>query len=216
MPDVPMPLRHAARRLMRGSGAAVTAALTLALGLGATTMVFAVVRTVLLRPLPYPAPDRLVHLSHTLVVGGVLRVEQSDATLLYYSRHNRVFAHFGGYQPVAAALAADAGAEAERVAASRVTADLFPTLAVAPLRGRVFTAGDDRPGATPVAVIGERLWMRKYGGDPDLLQRRVSIDGVPHAIVGIMPATFRFPAADTELWVPMRLDPAHTESATLD
>jgi predicted permease len=216
MAHLPLPLHHAARRLVRGRGVTVAAVLTLGLGLGAVTAVFTVVRSVLLRPLPYPAPDRLVFLSHTLVVGGVLHADQSDATLLSYGRHNRSFAHFGGYQVGAAAVADEGGADAERVASSRVTAELFPALAVPALAGRVFTDADDRPGAAPVAVIGERLWTRKYGGDPRLLHRLVSIDGVPHQIVGIMPASFRFPAADTELWVPMRLDPARTESATFD
>jgi putative ABC transport system permease protein len=211
-----MPLRHAARRLLRAPGVTAAAVLTLALGLGAATAGFAVVRGVLLRPLPYPSPDRLVSLSHTLVVGGLLQADQSDATLLYYGRHNRTLAQLGGYQVAAAAVAAEGGTDAERVAASRVTAGLFPALGVMPLRGRTFSEADDRPGAAPVVVIGERLWTRKYGADARLLQRMVSIDGVPHEVIGIMPATFRFPGADTEVWIPMRLDPARTESATFD
>jgi len=212
----PVPLRHAARRLRRGRFVSAAAVLTLTLGLGATTTVFAVVRSVLLRPLPFPDADRLVSLSHTLVVGGVLEADQSDATLLSYARHNRAFAHFGGYQIIAAALAPDRSGEAERVGAARVTADLFPALGVPPLRGRGFSDADDRPAAARVVVIGERLWARKYGRDPALLQRMVTIDGVPHEVIGIMPERVRFPAPDTELWVPMRLDPARTESATFD
>lgn len=209
-------LRRAARRLTRARGFTVTAILTLTLGLGATTAVFSVVNAVLLRPLPYPAADRLVSLSHTLVVGGTMRVDQTDASILFYQRHNRVFTHLGGYQAVAAGVGPASGRDAERVPAARVTADLFPTLHVPPLRGRVFTESDDRPGAAPVAIIGERLWVRKYGRDPEILNRRVNIDGVPHDLVGIISADVRFPASDTELWLPMRLDPAKTESATFD
>ena len=148
--------------------------MTLTLGLAATITVFTLVNTVLLRPLPYPDPERLVSLSHTLVVGGSMRVEQSDASLLFYPRHQRAFTHFGGYQLTAAALGPVSGADAERVPASRVTADLFPTLGVVPLRGRLFDESDDRPGASPVAVLAERLWRRKYGGEPGILNRRLS------------------------------------------
>jgi len=204
MAHVPVPLRHAARRLMRARGVTAAAVLTLALGLGAATTVFAVVRGVLLRPLPYPDAERLVSVSHTLIAGGLLHADQSDATLLAYARHARALSHFGGYQVVAAAVAAEDGTGAERVAAIRATADLLPALGVAPLAGRGIDVNDDRPGAAPVAVIGERLWARKYGADPRLLHRLVPIDGVPHEIVGIMPAAFRFPSPDTELWLPMR------------
>jgi predicted permease len=209
-------LRHAARRLMQARGFSGAAILTLALGLGATTAVFTVVNAVLLRPLPYPASERLVSLSHTLVVAQPFSVNQSDTSLLFYPRHQRSFTDVGGYQPVAAALGPMAGSDAERVAAARVTADLFPALGVSPLRGRVFSADDDRPGAAPVAAIGERLWRRKYGGDPAMLNRGLEIDGVIHDVVAVMPAAFRFPAPDTQLWVPMRLDPTRTDSATFD
>ncbi|MGH7553084.1 MAG: ABC transporter permease, partial [Longimicrobiales bacterium] len=132
-------LHLASRRLIHARGLAFAAILTLALGLAATTTVFTLVNAVLLRPLPYPTPDRLVSLSHTLVVGGDLRVDQSDASILFYSRHHRAFSHFGGYQAMAAGVGPANGAEAERVPAGRVTAELFPTLGVAPLRGRLFS-----------------------------------------------------------------------------
>ena len=209
-------LRHAARRLVRARGFSIAALATLTLGLGATTTVFTVVNAVLLRPLSYPEPDRLVSLSHTLVAGGTLRVDQSDASLLFYRRHNSAFAHLGGYQASAAALAPIGGVDAERVAAGRVTADLFPALRVTPLRGRLFTDTDDRPAAPPVAILAERLWARKYGRDQGIVHRRIEIDGVPHEIVGILPDAVRIPASDTELWLPLRLDPAKTDSASFD
>ncbi len=194
----------------------VTATLTLAAGLCAATAVFSLVNTVLLRPLPYPEPDRLVSLSHTLVVGGTVRVDQTDASLLFYGRHQRTFTHLGGYQAASAGLGPIGSTDAERVPAGRATAGLFPALRVSPLRGRVFTEADDRPGAPPVALIGERLWARKWGRDPSILNRQVAIDGEAHEIVGIMPSSLHFPASETEVWVPMRLNPAKTESATFD
>ena len=209
-------LHHAARRLVYARGLTLAAILTLTLGLAATTTVFTVVNAVLLRPLPYPVPDRLVSLSHTLVVGGSLRVDQSDASILFYHRHHRAFTHLGGYQVTAAGVGPVSGTDAERVPAGRVTADLFAALGVSPLRGRLFLESDDQPGAAPVVVFAERLWRRKYGGDPGILNRRLEIDRVLHEVIGIMPAAVRFPASDTELWLPMRLDPAKTESATFD
>jgi putative ABC transport system permease protein len=89
-------VRHAARRLVRARSFAAAAVLTLAVGLGATTTVVSIVHAVLVRPLPYAAPDRLVSLSHTLVVGGALQVDQTDASILFYRRHNRAFTHLGG------------------------------------------------------------------------------------------------------------------------
>src|SRR6185503_2201975 len=112
-------------------------------------------------------------------------------------RHNRAFSSLGGYQLAAAGLGPVSGTDAERVLAGRVTADVFPALRVSPLRGRLFTESDDTPGAAPVVVIGERLWTRKYGRDPGIVDRRLEIDGVPTVVIGIVAAGVRFPAADT-------------------
>jgi putative ABC transport system permease protein len=209
-------LRLAARRLAHDRGFLFAATITLALGIGSTTAVFTVINAVLLRPLPYPRADRLVSLSHTLVVGGTLRVDQTDASILFFTRHARSFTHLGGYQPTAAALAPAGGRDAERVQAGRITAGLLPALGVSPLRGRFFNESDDRPGAAPVAIISERLWTRKFGADPTIVNRALQIDGVSQEVIGIMPARLRFPSADTELWLPLRLNPAKTESATFD
>src|SRR5579864_8614054 len=208
--------RHAARRLARAWRFSLAVVLMLALGLGATTTVFAVLDTVLFRPLPYPEPDRLVTLSHTLVVNGTLRVNQTDASLLFLERHHRPFASIGGYQVSSAGLGPAGGTEAEHVSATRVTAGFFPTLGVAPLRGRFFTESDDRPNAAPVAILSERLWARKYGSDPGVVGKQLDVDGVPSEIVGIVAAGVRFPTPATELLVPMRLDPATTDSASFD
>lgn len=207
---------HAVRRLRRSPGFTVAAFLTLAAGLAAPTAVFGVVHAVLLTPLPYPQPDRIVTTYHTLEVGHPLRVGQSDASLLFYARHTRAFSAFGGYEAGAAAFAPAAGEDAERVTAAHVTSGVFDTLRVAPMRGRLFTGADDRPGSTPVVILSERLWKRRFGADPGVLDRAVAIDGTPHEVVGILPDAVRFPASDTEAWLPLHLDPAHTDSATFD
>src|SRR5258706_12131419 len=170
-------LQLAVRRLSRSRGFTFSAFLTLAVGLGAATTIFSIVYAVLLRPLPYPKPERLVSLSHTLQVRGTLHVDQTDASILFYRRHNRAFEQFGGYQASAAALGATAGRDAERVAAGRVTAGVFDALRVTPFSGRLFTQPDDRPGAEPGVILAQRLWARRFGADPVLLHRPILVDG---------------------------------------
>ena len=208
-------IQWAVRRLSRSRGFAMAGLLTLTIGLGCATVVFSIVNTILLRPLPYPQAERLVSVSHTLQVHGSLRVDQSDASLLLFQRHNGVFTQFGGYQAVAAALGPTPGADAERVAAALVTSGVFEALRVSPLRGRLFTAADDEPGAAPVAILAERLW-RRLGGEAGLLGHRLVINDESCEVVGVFPDDVRFPSPGTELWMPLRLNPAHTDSATFD
>jgi predicted permease len=209
-------MRHTMRRLRQARAFSIAAFLTLTLGMASATTVFSVVDAVLLRPLPYPASDRLVSVSHTLQVGGTLRVDQSDASLIFYGRHNRAFAAFGGYAAGAAALGPARGADAERVADGRVTSGALSALAVTPISGRLFAAEDDRVGAPPVVILSERLWTRRYGRDPGILHQSIDVDGVPHEVIGILPDTVRFPETATELWLPLVLDPARTDSASFD
>jgi predicted permease len=213
-------LRLVARRLRRAPAFSLAAVLTLALGIGATTAVFSLVKGVLLQPLPYDEADRLVDLSHTLAISGITRVEQSDATYLHYRRANRVFSGVGVYRATSVNLGALAGAGGagvpQRVTVARVSAGTFGLLRVAPWRGRVFTENEDLLGATPVVLIGQRLWERDYGADPLIVGRRVEVDGVAREIVGVMPERFRFPDATVDLWLPIGIDPANTASAAFD
>lgn len=206
----------AARRLRLSPVFALTAFLTLVVGFGVATTTFDLVYTILLRPLSYPRPDRIVWVSHTLQVRGALEVDQSDAGILMYRRHNRTFEQFGGYQATAAAVSGSGGEEAERVAAGKVTTGVFDALRVTPVRGRLFMSPDDEPGAAPVVIVAERFWARRYGHDPTLLHRRIFVDGEPREVVGILPDAVRFPATDTELWLPLVLNPAKTDSASFD
>jgi len=214
--------RLALRRLGRAPAFAVAAALTLMLGVGATTAVFSVINGVLLRPLPYQRAERLVDLSHTITVSGVSSVDQSDATFLYYRRANHVFSDVAAYRVVSVNVGgASRGssaddARAERVAAGRVSASTFAVLGVPALRGRALTDADDQPGAPRVVVLGQRLWERKFGGDPAVVGQSLPIDGVAREVVGIMPAGFRLPSGRTDLWIPLGLDPANTASAAFD
>ena len=221
MSEITRSLRHASRRLLAVPGFSTSVILTLALGIGATTAVFSVVNAILLRPLPYHAPDRLMSLSHSVAISGISQVDQSDATLLFYQRQSRAFMSIAGYRSISVNLGSPIGLrygapEPERVLAGRVNASFFPMLGVPPLAGRGFIESEDRAGAPPVVVIGERTWRRKYGADPSLVGRAVAIDSVLHEVVGIMPASFHFPTPQTDVWVPLRLDPARTDSASFD
>jgi len=212
-------IRYAWRRLQRAPAFAITAALTLALGIGATTAVFTVVNAVLLRPLPYDHSDELVDLSHTLQLSGINQVRQSDATFLLYRRASHSFSGMGAYSDGAVSLDSDGergGTEAERATAGFMTADVLRVLRVAPLRGRNFLESEDRPNGNPVVLIGERLWTRRYAADPNIIGRRIAVDGVSREIVGVMREDFRFPVADAELWLPLAFDAAKTEPASFN
>jgi putative ABC transport system permease protein len=204
-------VQHAWRRLRRAPGFSVTTLVVLALGLGTTTAMFSVVDGIVLRPLPYPESERLVDVSHSLKVSGVSRVSESDGTFLLYQRHNSVFDGIGLYRSDGLDLAPMAGTStaAERVSATGVSSSLFSVLHVSPMRGRSFVEGEDRSTAPRVVILSERLWRRAFGGDTTVVGKHVVLDGREREVVGIMPASFRFPSASTELWVPLPLDPAH-------
>ncbi|MBX6331874.1 MAG: ABC transporter permease, partial [Gemmatimonadaceae bacterium] len=214
---IPQHLRRAARRLARKPVFSATAVLTLTLGIGATTAVFSLVNAVLLRPLPFVRPEELVDVSHTIVLQGASHVDQSDATYLYYRRANHVFTDVGAYQTVAVNVSGAGDAvHAERVEAARASASLFRVLGVAPLAGRAFRESEDLPGGAPVVLLGEGLWKRQYGADPNIVGRTITVDGIAREVVGVMPDAFAFPDDRTALWLPIGVDPARTESATFD
>jgi predicted permease len=222
MPSVIRVFHQAVRRLLHARTFALAAILTFAFGIGGATAVFTVVNGVLLHPLPYRRADQLVDLSHTLVVSGLLRVDQSDATYLGYRRHNHVFTDIGAYRATAVNLALrsgpNGGAEASptRVSAALATGSLFHVLGARSQRGRTLADEDGKPGAPAVAVIGQRLWEREFGSVAAIVGQRIVVDGVEREIVGVMPASFHFPAPETALWLPLTLDPSHVASAAFD
>lgn len=215
-------LRHVtliARRLTRAPAFSIAATLTLALGIGATAAVATVVGAVLLRPLPYSDAEQLVAVSHELSLSGLARVDQSDATYLYYRRASRTLSDIGLYRTTAAQVGGVSGGRAmvpERAPAALATASLFHVLAARPLRGRAFVDADDDPDATPVVLIGEGLWRTRFGGDSSIVGRRIDVDGTAREVVGILPSSFGFPRAGTDVWLPLAIDPAHTRSAAFD
>jgi len=203
-------LRVALRRIRRAPSFAITTIVVLGLGVGATTAVFSVVNGVLLRPLPYRQPERLVEIRHSVQVAGVTEVDQSEGGLLYYQRHATAFAGSGGWRDrdVNVSPPADDPGPASRVSAAIVTANLFGVLGVAPELGRDFHAGEDRVNAPPVVMLSHRLWKQLFRGDPSVLGKRIVIDGVSREVVGVMPRDFVFVHSSPDVWYPAPLDPA--------
>ena len=200
-------LRHALRRLRGSPGFALLCVLTLAVGIGAVVTVFSVVNGVLLDPLPYPEADRLVSLSHTAPGLNLPHMPQSPATYLLYQRESHALASVGLYRNVQVNFAG--GPSPERLAGASVTPSLLRLLGVPPAMGRGFTEQDGRPpDGARVALLSDRLWRRSFGADPHVLGRTVRIDGVPYDIVGVMRPGFDFPLSETELWIPLAIDPA--------
>jgi putative ABC transport system permease protein len=203
-------IRHAWRGLRRTPVITATAIATLALGVGATTVVFSVVYAVLLRPLPYPEPDRLIELSEqNLATGAFFRV--SALNYLAWAERSRALEAVAAFNGTAATMT-DAG-EPERLAGSSVTASLFDVLRVSPIVGRTLQAEDEQPGSARVAVLSESLWRSRFGGDRQVIERSITLDGERHQVVGVMPAAFRevgraqvAAATQAQVFLPMRID----------
>lgn len=198
-------LRHSLRALLRRPGFTVTAVLTLALGIGATTAVFSVVDGVLLRPLPYPDADRLVDLSHSAPELSSGDWGLSSAGYFYFREHADLLDSVGVYSTGTAVINLDG--EPERIDRASVSASLMTTLGVAPAIGRPISSADDTPGAAPVALLSHGFFTRAFGGDESVVGRQILLSGTGYDVIGVMPEGFGFPSKGIDAWVPSRLDP---------
>jgi putative ABC transport system permease protein len=197
-------LRYAFRGLAKNPAFAIVCALTIGLALGVNTTLYAVVSSVLLKPLPYAQPERLVDLYETFEPNGFGSV--SPANFLDWRRLNHAFQAFSAYAYFDPTL--NGAGSAERLQAIAATADLFETLGVGPAIGRAFVPGEDGAGAPRVVVISDGLW-RRLGGERALIGKEVKLNDVQATIIGVMPPTFRFPAGyDADAWTPLQFSPA--------
>ncbi|GJG88987.1 hypothetical protein tb265_41680 [Gemmatimonadetes bacterium T265] len=199
-------VRLAWRTLRRSPAYLAAAVLTLALGIGATTALFGVVDRVLVRPLPYHDPARLVR-----VWDGA---GMADGLLEDVRRQSTAYAAVAGFGYVndVTVLARGAAGRAPspgRSPATAVTGNLFETLGAPAAIGRTLLPDDGRPGAPLVAVLSDAFWRERFGADPRVIGRQVTIDGEPHEVVGVMPAEFHFPSASVAIWTPAHLDPTN-------
>ena len=190
-------LRYTARSLRRNPGFTATIVLTLALAIGATASIFSVVNAVLLEPLPYAHLDRLVNLRETRPeAGGSGRrvpVPVSPATFFDWRNGVSSFEQIAAVAPNEVTLTGDG--EPEQLQAAGVTAEVFPMFGVTPLLGRQFRAEDTRPGAEPVVILSYAFWQRRFGGDPLIVGRSITLDGRPCSVIGVLPASFDDAAA---------------------
>jgi putative ABC transport system permease protein len=203
--------RFAFRQLGKTPGFTLTVVLTLALGIGATTAIFSLVEGILLRPLPFSNPDRLVLLGDHL--GGGQNTPVTAREIGIYSNATSAFSSMGGYTVASYELSGSAasGATSEEVRAARFNAGVFPTLGVRPVLGRVFTQQEEE-ARQPLTVISYALWLTRYQRDPRVLGSPIDLDRRPYTIIGVMPRSFAFPLEDgqldqVQLWVPMSLTP---------
>lgn len=197
-----------ALRSWRRRPAAIAAALfALSLGIGANTTIFSVVSGVLIKPLPYSEPDRLVMVWRDMRArGGPEREWSSPGHVIDWQRRGDMFEHVAGVRGWAPNLTGDG--EPERLRGAAVSRAYFLALGVQPLHGRFFTPEEDMPGSEPSAIISHALWVRRFGSAPDIVGRTVALDGQPTTVLGVMPASFRSAVMDAELWSPLRLNPA--------
>jgi len=204
-------LRRAVRRLAGAPGLSAAVVLCVALGAGAVTGAFSLVEAVLLRPLPYPQPERLVMLWSRAANGSNERIVVSQPDFLDWRERSTSFSELAAFSVWFPSLSlAD---RSDKVLGSLVSADFFAALGTRPALGRTFLPEEEQPGRDKVVVLGHSLWRRRFGGDRGVLGRRIVLDGVPHTVIGVLAADFRHPEPlylqeTTELWKPLALPSA--------
>jgi len=197
------------RSARRAPGFASSVIVVTALGIGAATAAFSLADHVLVRPLPFAAPDRLVKLWQDQSARGYSRMELSPGNFEDWRRQSTSFTSMSAYS--ASSMNAMTPDGPVRLDTAQVTANLFETLGVASAVGRALVAADDRSTATPPVVLSDHLWRSTFAASPDVLGTTLTLSGTAHVVVGVMPPWFEFPTRDVDLWLPLRLAPADLE-----
>lgn len=196
-------VRFAVRSFLKRPGFLVIAVATLALGIGATTAMFTVVNSVLLRPLQFPEPDRIVLLYGINPRQGITRSNMSMPDIVDWQKQSSSFEQIAGF--VSGGLFLTAGDETERVRGSGVSGEFFPLFKINPVQGRTLQAADAQQGVEPVVVISYALWQRRFGGAANVVNTKVTLNGKAATIIGVMPAGFNYPA-ESEAWTAFSLN----------
>ena len=198
-------IRYGVRVLLKNRSFTAVAVFALALGIGANSAIFSVVNSVVLRPLPYKDSDRLVTIYSSLLQPGLEKIVVSAPELADFREQNNSLDEVAAYD--FQGVNVTGGDEPERIRAALLSPNLLPLLEVDPLIGRGFSAVEDQPGHSQVAVLSYSLWQRRFAGDPNVIGRPIAVDGKSLEVLGVMRGEFHFPDADTELFLPLTISP---------
>jgi putative ABC transport system permease protein len=197
-------IRYGLRGLLKRPGFTVIALVALALGIGANTAIFSLVNAVVLRPLPFPEPDRLVWVYGNIRSGGN-RASVSPPDFLDYRAQNKTFAQLAASGTMPLSVNLTGSGEPEQVRASAVTGNYFDAFAVTPALGRGFTLENEKTGNNQVTVLSHAFWQTHFAGDPEIINKSITIDSKSYQVIGVMPAGLSLPQS-AELWLPMSFD----------
>jgi predicted permease len=192
--------RYALRQLLRQPGFTILAVVALALGIGANTVLFSAINTLFLRPLSYPKPHQLVRVWGSFPERGLDRANVSWPRYTAWRDQQQSFTDFSAQSFTGFTLTGRG--DPENLNGVRVTENFFRTLGVQPLLGRVFNPDEDRPGGANVALLSYAFWQKRFGGDNNILGQAITLNGTPFTVIGIMPATVKFPFAQNQVWLP--------------
>jgi putative ABC transport system permease protein len=198
-------VRYGLRMMAKNPGFTAVIVLTLALGIGANTAIFSVVYSVLLRPLPYYEPNRLVTLGEGRLQSNDPGADASNPDFLDWKRMSKSFQSFSAYSFDAFILGGNG--EPKEIFGTQVTSNFFSTLGVKPALGRAFLDGEDVPDGPHVAMTTYAFWQSDFGGDPNVIGRTIRLDNKPVTVVGVLPPDFRFALAENPIWTPLHPDP---------
>ncbi|HET6647138.1 MAG TPA: ABC transporter permease [Pyrinomonadaceae bacterium] len=197
-------IRYGIRSLVKRPGFTIVALIALALGIGANTAIFSLVNGVLLRPLPFAEPDRLVWMWGNIRNAGN-RASVSPPDFLDFRKENKTFEEFAASFTMPLALNLTGSGEPERLSAAGITGNYFKALGAKPLLGRTFVLENEKPGNDQVVVLSYALWQKRFGGDPAIVGKTITLDGTTREVIGVMPQHFNFPRA-AGLWIPINFD----------
>ena len=206
--DLTQDIRYGFRSLVKNPVFSLVAIFTIAMGIGANVVVFTLVERILLSPLPFSEPDRIVRMVHAFPEMGLNTWGLSQAQFTAHRNAQHSFDALAVYQNSGAILT---GVDkAEYVQVSRVTADFFKVFGVNPTLGRTFAPDEDTKGKENVVVLNNALWASRFGSDPQIVGKQVTLSDVPMQVIGVMPPTFQFPTPETQLWTPVVINPQAT------
>ena len=204
MDSVIKDIRYGFRSLLKRPAFTAIALIALALGIGANTAIFSLVNAVVIQPLPYPDPDRLVWVWGN-IRNGSSRASVSPPDFLDFRSQNKTFEQFAASGTLPISVNLTGNGDPERLTASAVTGNYFDAFGVTPALGRGFSLESEKPGQDQVTVLSYALWQKRFGGDPEIINKTVVLNSKPFQVIGVMPAHLRLPQP-VELWVPMNFD----------